>query len=514
MSNLSVSNSYNIANALAQFDIELAAINSTSLVNDSRKVTSGSVFCATQGVQADGRQYIDAAIAAGAVLIIAQCKHVQQHGNIITHAPSAVDATRSNKVQIVQFYKLNENLAQLASHYYNQPSEQLTLVGITGTNGKTSTSQMIAGLIEGLGKSTAVIGTTGAGKINKLSPIVNTTPGATELNQLLSEFVSESVKLVAMEVSSHALDQGRIKAEQLAIAVFTNLSRDHLDYHQTMENYAEAKRAIFSGSNEQIAVINGDDIQAQAWLPKLTKAQPTIVYGFDTSISQYPRFVRATDIIQNQRGVAFTLVTEQQQVDITSPLLGRFNIANLLAAIAVTMSQGFALKDIAKQVSQLRPSYGRMECYSQDNKATSVVDYAHTPDALDNALTACRQHCDGDLWLVFGCGGDRDKGKRSLMGQVAENRADHIVITNDNPRTEAPEMIANDILSGCQHPEKITVILDRKQAVTSTIAHAKENDLVLLAGKGHEANIQIGEQTINYNERELVSSLYLEGVSA
>ncbi|REL28075.1 UDP-N-acetylmuramoyl-L-alanyl-D-glutamate--2,6-diaminopimelate ligase [Thalassotalea euphylliae] len=524
---------FSIADALAQFDIHIEPLVTAQLVNNSRQINQGDVFCAVIGTASDGRNYIDQAIAAGASLVIAECQQPQQHGNQLVREKTTGKVTK--KVTIVQFYQLNQHLFELAASYYQNPQDKLRLIGVTGTNGKTSTSQMIASLLnlcqqnitpqsqgEKLVAKAAVIGTTGAGVLPELTPIANTTPGATELNQIFASFAEQSVSHVAMEVSSHALDQGRIAAGQISVAVFTNLSRDHLDYHQTMAQYAQAKFGIFTDSaisapqaastaqhSSQVAVINGDDEYGRAWLAKLN--QSSIAFGKGESVSQHKRFVKAQDIRLSPSGVSFTVVTESANAKVASKLLGEFNVDNLLAAIASLLALDIPLELIVPYIAELQPSQGRMEAFHQTDKPVAVVDYAHTPDALANALQACRHHCDGELWVVFGCGGDRDKGKRSQMGQVAERFADHVVVTNDNPRSEAPELIANDILSGCQHAEKVTVMLERSQAVRSTLAHAKPNDVVLLAGKGHENTIEIAGQIIEYNERALVASIYQAG---
>lgn len=519
---------FSIADTLATFDIHIEPLATAQLVNNSRKINAGDVFCAVIGSASDGRNYIDQAIAAGASIVIAECQKEQHHGNQL----------RRGNITIVQFYQLNSRLFELAASYYQYPQDKLNVIGITGTNGKTSTSQMIASLLnlcqqdahqqtgnsaesygESEGKSdskniaakAAVIGTTGAGVLPELTPIANTTPGATELNQIFASFAEQSITHVAMEVSSHALDQGRIAAEQFNVAAFTNLSRDHLDYHQTMAEYAKAKFTLFENrvNSTQIAVVNGDDEYGQAWLEKLQ--QPSIAFGQSEFVSKHKHFVRAQDIKLSPSGVSFSVVTDKACANVESKLLGEFNVENLLAAIASLLALDIPLGNIVENIPKLVPSQGRMEAFHQTGKPVAVVDYAHTPDALSNALQACRHHCQGELWVVFGCGGDRDQGKRPQMGQVAEQFADHVVVTNDNPRSEAPELIANDILAGCQQAEKITVMLDRQQAVRSTLAHAKSNDIVLLAGKGHENTIEIAGQIIEYSERALVETLYLAG---
>lgn len=497
---------YSIAEALALFDINVTDISSDALVNDSRLAAENTIFCAVMGSQTDGRQYIDSAVAAGCSMIIAQCHSMAQHGNILERIAG------NRKVPVIQFFELDKHLSQLAQCYYGYPHHALKMVGVTGTNGKTSTSQIIANCFTALQQESAVIGTIGAGKIGNLVEINNTTPGPTELNALLAQFVQDGVKVVAMEVSSHALDQHRVSPEMMDIAVFTNLSRDHLDYHNTMDEYAKAKFKLFTGTKDQIVVINGDDAYGNTWLNKQTSFDDVVVFGRNDRVATYPRFIKAKNIKPSGHGLSFTLESEKESVHVTSQLVGDFNVDNLMAAIGVLRAAEISLTDIINVLPNIKACAGRMETFYKEGKATCIVDYAHTPEALESALNACRLHCESKLWVVFGCGGDRDQGKRALMGEIAERLADHVVVTNDNPRHEAPEMIASSILSGCQHPEKITVMLDRKQAVSSTLSSAGPNDIVLLAGKGHENTIQMADKVLEYNERQLVMSIFNEHI--
>lgn len=494
-------------------NIELSTNENRDLVNDSRELKSGDIFAATIGHLSDGRDYIESAIAAGAELILVQCEDTSAHGKIELRNVGLRNKELRNKefknnITLVHFYELNKHLSTLANLYYQQPHNKLTTIGITGTNGKTTISLIIAQLLESCDKPCAVIGTTGAGKLEALTPIVNTTPGPTQLNKLLNSFVNDDVTHVAMEVSSHALDQHRLSPSMIDIAVFTNLSRDHLDYHQTMENYAQAKKQLFTQSATQVAILNGDDNCVQDWLKSWPSDAEVTVYGLNTSVKTSLCFLYATNIKHHSNGVEFTIESHAGDVTIQSVLMGDFNISNLLASAAVLLSQHYTLEQIAESISQLKAVVGRMEVFALPNLPTSVVDYAHTPDALENALKACRAHCDGSLHVVFGCGGDRDKGKRSIMGTVAETYADHVVLTNDNPRTELPENIVKDIIVGCKFPKKINVILARKKAVINTIKESSINDMILFAGKGHEDYIMIGNEKIAYNERELVQSIY------
>ena len=503
------SNGKMISELLAQFaiNIELELSEQTRhLVNDSRALAAGDIFCAVNGTTAQGRAFIPQALAADCHLVLLETDNDAEHGNLAMRQSASGFA-----VPVIEFYRLNQQLFQLASAFYQQPQQKLTMIGVTGTNGKTSTSQLIAKLLTANGLRCSVIGTNGAGQVEQLTPINNTTPGATELMHWLQQFVEQGQSAVAMEVSSHALDQRRVAAELFDVAVFTNLSRDHLDYHHSMEHYAEAKFQIFAANGKQTAIVNGDDATAQQWLANWRHPQTLMVYGRNSAVSQYAQFLYASGISHHAQGVSFTLKTHLGDSLINTKLIGDFNIDNLLAAIAVLLNAEVSLASIAQSVQLLTAIPGRMESFSAANMPLAVVDYAHTPDALENALKACRQHCQGQLWLVFGCGGDRDSGKRPLMGQIAEANSDNIIITNDNPRTESPQAIADDILSGCQQPEKITVMLERQQAVLAALRQATSDDVVLLAGKGHEDYLIIGEQEFSYNERELVRSTYADG---
>ncbi|MBL4942376.1 MAG: UDP-N-acetylmuramoyl-L-alanyl-D-glutamate--2,6-diaminopimelate ligase [Colwellia sp.] len=487
------------------------------LTNDSRTINQGDIFCAIIGHAQDGRQYIEKAIANGAKLVLSECDNEAEHGKINS---LSVDAAH---VAVISFYQLNKKLFALASAYYQNPQKNMTMIGITGTNGKTSTSQLLGQLLTSCQKPCAIIGTNGAGMVDDLQELENTTPSATELVQLFAafsqqKFDGEKLSHLAMEVSSHALEQSRVTGSVFDIAVFTNLSRDHLDYHGTMADYAAAKRQLFTHNSEQIAVLNGDDAQVKLWLENWSTTQKSAsqtlsskkvwLYGRSKYVRQQAQFVSCHHINHHSKGVNFTLHTHLGDIDIRSPLLGDFNIDNLLAVVAILLIEGIALATIAEKTSHIKAISGRMESFSHHNATTAVVDYAHTPDALEKALIACRQHCHGTLTVVFGCGGDRDKGKRPLMAQVAQKHADCLVITNDNPRTEAPMGIINDILSGLSDDCQATVIVNRKQAVLETLSTAQTADVVLLAGKGHEDYIILGENKINYNERQVVKDFF------
>ena len=491
---------------LTQLKAHLAqhsSANKADLVNDTRALKEGDVFCAVIGSVRDGREFVAQAISANSAMILQETIEFTEHGQL-----TWLGQASGLETPVLSYFALNNNLFNVAKMFYGEPQKSLNIIGITGTNGKTSTSQIIANLLDYCQKNCAVIGTNGAGKLANLQTIDNTTPGATELHQLLALFSNNKITDVAMEVSSHALAQKRVDATLFNTAVFTNLSRDHLDYHHTMAAYAEAKKAIFTGDNKQVAVINGDDPQAKAWLENWPSTQAVVVYGRDENVANSQRFALAKQVKHSATGVSFQLVTEQGECEIRSRLLGDFNVDNLLAAIAVLMIEKIDLITIAEAITQLEPIIGRMEAFSVTAKPTAVVDYAHTPDALASALDACRLHCHGKLWLVFGCGGDRDVGKRALMAHVAENKADHIIITNDNPRSEDPEAIAADIITGFTKNAGFEKILDRTTAVLTALEKADADDVVLCAGKGHEDYIIFGTQKRHYDERAVVQSFY------
>ena len=522
------------------------------ITNDSRNVLKGDVFCAVIGHECDGRGFLNKAIIQGASIVIRECDTRAEHGAIIVQAVDQLMTYEEIKnrmsgfvkqVVIIDVYKLNEQLFELAQAYYKKPQSAMKVVGITGTNGKTSTALILAQLLHACNNKVAVIGTVGAGIFPELTSIQNTTPGATETLQLITGFKQKNASYLTMEVSSHALDQKRVLPELFDVAVFTNLSRDHLDYHENMSAYADAKFSLFNSKKYQSIVINGDDKYAKTWLnntllntdmdssnEEQAHTRKLIVFGKNQTISQYyPQgYVLANLLQYNINGLTFNLKTHLGQCIIESPLLGDFNVDNLLAAISVLISLGFSLSDIQNAVKALTPVLGRMETFSMKNKPLAIVDYAHTPDGLENALIAAKKHSesvvlnesseseltktDGKLWLVFGCGGDRDKGKRSEMGAIAEKYADHIVLTNDNPRTEAPQEIFNDILKGCLQPNKINIISNRSQAIKSVFEQVNNNDCILFAGKGHEEYLIIGDEKQPYNERELVQTYYQEAV--
>ncbi len=431
---------------------------------DSRHVRDGDLFVAFPGLRHDGRDYIAQAVAAGAAAVVLESQGAVAHRLAV---PS------------VQIEGLAEQLSALADRFYQQPSAALQVIGITGTNGKTSVSQMLAQALDRLGSRCGVIGTLGSGLAGALIDHGMTTPDAVAVQAQLASMRDQGASHVAMEVSSHALDQHRVAAVRFAVAVFTNLSRDHLDYHGTMAAYGEAKARLFQ-RDLQAAVINLDDAFGRELAERC--AAPVIGYSLsDPAATLYCR-----ELVCDSLGLNARLQVQAREFALRSPLLGSFNMSNLLAVLGSLLALGVDAGAAVEQVAQLQPPAGRMQRLGGGDLPLVVVDYAHTPDALEKALTALHQHAAGRVVCIFGCGGDRDNGKRPMMARVAEQFAEAVVVTDDNPRTEPSQQIIEQICQGAEHPQALTVIPNRAQAIASTIAAARPGDVILLAGKGHE----------------------------
>ncbi|PIW60122.1 UDP-N-acetylmuramoyl-L-alanyl-D-glutamate--2,6-diaminopimelate ligase [Shewanella sp. CG12_big_fil_rev_8_21_14_0_65_47_15] len=468
------------------------------LTLDSRAICRGDVFLALPGHKVDGRQFIDKALAQGAVAVLVHTDNPEEQGKVI--------ATTTEQAVQIYVYRLSQQVSALAAVRYpvNQ-GQAMGVIGITGTNGKTSTSQLIAQLTTLLARKAAVMGTLGNGLWGELVDSGNTTADAITLMRQLHEFAGKGVNTCAMEVSSHGLVQGRIDAVPFDVAVFTNLTRDHLDYHGDMENYAAAKQMLFRFDALRHGLLNLDDAVGAMWLSELQNVAAKI-WGFSIEGHQAAAFYTKNAKFDDQ-GVSATLVWPEGETQIHSPLLGAFNLSNLLAALSALYLQGFDMKALAEQVQYLTPVAGRMERFTTADNITLVVDYAHTPDAIEQALNALRRHCVGELWCVFGCGGDRDKGKRPLMGQAAEQFADRIMVTSDNARSEDPQQIITDITQGLINPELALTQVDRVTAIKEVVALAKPGDVILLAGKGHETYQEAAGVRYDYDERALARQL-------
>ncbi|ARJ41168.1 UDP-N-acetylmuramoyl-L-alanyl-D-glutamate--2,6-diaminopimelate ligase [Pantoea alhagi] len=463
---------------------------------DSRVAASGDLFVAVAGHNVDGRRFIPQAIAQGVSAVIAEAAGEAEDGEI----------REMHGVPVIYLSQLPQRLSALAGRFYQQPGEQLRLIGVTGTNGKTTTTQLLAQWANLLGETGAVMGTVGNGLYGHLIPTENTTGSAVDVQHMLNSLVEQGATLTAMEVSSHGLVQHRVAALPFAAAVFTNLSRDHLDYHGDMTRYESAKWLLFSEHQVGEAIINADDEVGRRWLERLPDAV-AVTMADNVLPAQHGRWLKATDIHYHDNGATIRFASSWGDGELESRLMGAFNVSNLLLALATLLTLDYPLAQLMASARQLQPVCGRMEVFSAPDKPTVVVDYAHTPDALEKALEAARLHCQGQLWCVFGCGGDRDKGKRPLMGAIAEQFADIVVITDDNPRSEDPGAIVDDILTGLLDPGRARVMAGRAQAVTNAIMQAGPQDIVLVAGKGHEDYQIVGNRRLDYSDRVTVARL-------
>lgn len=483
---------------LPDYPLPLPAVKVGGLKLDSRQVAPHDIFVAVPGYQIDGRQFIDAAISAGATVVLADSETVGME--LRGHA------------WVIEVPQLKNQLSAIAGRFFHEPSQRMQVIGVTGTNGKTSVTYLTAQLLEALGVRCGVIGTTGSGFPSQLLPETHTTPDAIAVQHRLHVLCTEGAQAVAMEVSSHALVQRRVEAVHFSVGVATNISRDHLDYHGTMANYAGAKRRLFTELDTRNSILNVDDAAVAAWLPDRSDS-----WRYSLTPQSMPNSLWATDVRYAHDGTEFTLNVRADadtvaSHQVNSPLLGGFNVYNLLSAIAAVISLGHDAGKVAAACAGLHAVPGRMEAFGGGGQQPLViVDYAHTPDALQQVLTALRRHCHGQLWCVFGCGGDRDRGKRPQMGAVAAELADQVVITDDNPRTEVPEQIVQDILAGIPTRQglqaRVQVVMGRENAVRQAIAQASPDDIVVLAGKGHEDYQVIGQQRYDYDERRLVASI-------
>ncbi|HEV2620502.1 MAG TPA: UDP-N-acetylmuramoyl-L-alanyl-D-glutamate--2,6-diaminopimelate ligase [Frateuria sp.] len=437
------------------------------LTLDSRQAQPGYAFVALRGTRAHGIAFAADAVARGATLVLAE---------------TPVVAGFTPGVPVLWIDRLHARLGEIAARFYGHPSRALRLIGVTGTNGKTSTVQLITQALARLGHRAASIGTLGAGLHGQLDEGERTTPDAISVQRLLARFRDQGATHVTMEVSSHALEQGRVGAVDFEVAVFTNLTRDHLDYHGTMEAYGAAKAKLFVWPSLKAAVVNVDDpfgCELATRLPagvRLLRTSATDAAGTE---------VAAQAIATSAEGLVFAVRTPWGAQAVHSPLLGRFNVENLLAVIACLGALGEPFDRLVEAVQSLTPVNGRMNRIGGDGRQPLVVvDYAHTPDALEQALTALRAHCAGRLVCVFGCGGERDAGKRPQMGAIAQRLADAAIVTDDNPRGEDGDAIVAQILAGMRPP--VAVERDRAVAISQAIVQAGADDVVLIAGKGHE----------------------------
>ncbi len=460
----------------------------SGLALDSRIVESGDLFIALAGARQHGLAHINEVIDKGACAVLFD---PSGEGKQLTETVTGIP--------VIPIEGLGFVLGELAARFYGNPSGVLDVIGITGTNGKTSCSQFLGQLLDGCG----IIGTLGWGEWGQLNKTVNTTPDALTIQQILAEFVKAKKNTVAMEVSSHGLDQGRVNGVHFKGAVITNISRDHLDYHGSMEAYLAAKLKLLQTPWLRFVVVNLDDASCD----QIIAAVPGSVVVWEVSAKgnsvNSGESVIAEGIQHTLAGIEFDVRWGGNVQRVQAPLYGDFNAENLLCVLAVMLAMGQSLTEATNKVKSIKPIKGRMErCGTKANELSVFVDYAHTPDALYRVLASLRKHCDQSLWVVFGCGGNRDAGKRPQMGSIAEQWADRVIVTDDNPRFENNLSIANEILAGCIS-DKVVLIQDRKQAIQHVIANAAANDCIVIAGKGHESYQEINGVQYPFDDKQI-----------
>ncbi len=464
----------------------LSTMSIAGLTLDSRTVVAGELFLACRGEAHDGRDYVEQAVSRGAGAI-------------------ALDAVRGEEDQVAAAYArtdvpifvvpdLGKRLSAVAGNFYDDPSRHITLTGVTGTNGKTTCSQLLGQLYRRMYGSGGVIGTLGASSTGTVKAAINTTPDAVRVQGLLSEWYHRGVNFVAMEVSSHALEQGRVAALDFDCAVFTNLTRDHLDYHGSMAAYGASKATLFRQPGLRRAVLNADDPFSEVLRGEVGAEVECLTYSSRDRAAD----ISASNAVFHDHGLSARVHSPWGEGDMQLPLLGEFNLSNALAALASLCAGGASLEEVLSTLRVCSPIPGRMQPLHSVGAPQVIIDYAHTPDALKQVLTAARHHTPGQLWCVFGCGGDRDRGKRPEMGAAACAGADVVLVTSDNPRTEEPLAIIDDVLRGCSGD--IRVESDRGLAIALAVAEAAAGDTVVIAGKGHEDYQEIGVSRIPFSD--------------
>ncbi len=488
------------------------------LSDNSNKVHEGFLFLASAGrcIVTDkqtkkwpqhGIAYAGDAINRGASLIL------WEPTEELNEMPASCVVKGRAEVPLIRINLLHEKIGEIASRFYQHPSHAMGVIGITGTNGKTSISHFIAQTISAIeqtdssseAKKCAVIGTLGNGIYGELEESTHTTPDAVTLQALMAEFKEQGVNTVVMEVSSHALAQGRVNGVEFNTAVFSNLSRDHLDYHGDMQAYGREKLKLFQMASVKTCVLNIDDAFSRTITDNIERANTEkIIVSYSRKDSKADYY--AENISFKRSGIAFTLHTKSKKYSLNTHLIGDFNIDNLLAAIALLHSQGYDIRDIIAAVEKVMTVSGRMEKVNE--QPLVVIDYAHTPDALEKSLSALKSHTKGELYCIFGCGGERDKGKRPLMAKAVQSIADKIIVTSDNPRSESVQEIINNIISGFSKQDNVFIEPDRKTAIDKTLAQLTADDALLIAGKGHEEYQEINGEYFPFNDKAVAAEFY------
>lgn len=479
---------YNLYDTPIYSDVEIKG-----LALDSRNVKPGDLFFACKGTTLDGRKFIGAAIKNGAVAVLEEVE------------TKSMSFHKVGNVPVFPVHHLDQRIGEMAAQFFGYPSKKLKMVGVTGTNGKTSCTHFIAQALQNLDIPCGVIGTLGNGLYGKIKTGSLTTPDAITLQATLAEFHDQHIKNVAMEVSSHSIEQGRINGTHFDVGVFTNLTRDHLDYHGTMEAYGNAKKKLIDNHLVKHVVINADDDFGLNLIKALNRKN-MYAYGIKkhADLPDTVPFVYAQHTHFDLSGIRAHIISPWGEGELHAPLIGKFNLSNLLATLTSLCILKVPFKEALESLATLTSVSGRMQTFGGKDKPLVVVDYAHTPDALEKVLMALREHSQGKLYCLFGCGGDRDKGKRPLMAKIAEQFADKVIVTDDNPRTEDPAQIVENIMEGFADRNKIIIEHDRSKAIRDIIQYAQPGDCVLIAGKGAERYQIVGDKKIPFSDIEKV----------
>ncbi len=477
-------------------------ITVNALVQDNRKARSGNLFFAHQGYNTHGLLYAQDAVAKG-VSVVLWDGDLENRNEILDSI--------SNKVLCIHCHDLKFKVGPIASRYYEQPSLSLNVIGVTGTDGKTSIAHFLAQCLDAHDVHCGVLGTLGNGFINDLHPTGLTTVDALMVQKTLSEIQQAGARHAVMEVSSHGLDQGRVNGVAFTTAVFSNMAADHLDYHGTVDNYGAAKKRLFYTPGLGSAVINLDDKFGRDLAKEVRDHVCVWGYSAKNDIADYKEyadyFVYATEIEPFEHGCHLSVSTPRGSGTFDLPLLGKFNISNSLAVLSTLLISQVSFEEAAASLAAIRSVDGRVEIIAEEEKPVVVVDYAHTEQGLAAVCSSMRDHFSGDIWCVFGCGGDRDRSKRPLMAKAAEKYADKVIVTTDNPRHEDPQSIIDEVLTGFSSLENVEAVLDRRQAIDIAITNAQPGDVVLLAGKGHETSQIVGDVHIAFDDRRVAREM-------
>ena len=490
-----------LVDLLAGFDTvdSVPALEIKGVSSNSREVVEDSLFIALPGINSNGIDYTLEAVQAGAVAVLYDADDAYSHERI----PLLRKQINTHWIGVTGLIQAN---GFIVSRFFGDPARAMTIVGVTGTDGKSSVTHLLVQALTRLGKSSASIGTLGYGIGNQLSPDSLTTPDAVTLQSRLHQFRQQRCEYVVMEVSSHALKQYRVNGCDFDIAVLTNLGRDHLDYHGDLESYAAAKAKLFTDFDLSARIVNADDKFGQRLA---AEADSETLYRYSiTGAEQSPAEVQLVSLEHTATGQNIRARTPVGEITAVTGLIGHFNVHNTLACIATLIALGFDHNQLETAIKDLKPIPGRMEMFrGHPEQAVAVIDFAHTEQALRACLEACREHTEGQIWCVFGCGGDRDPGKRGGMGRAVEELADHAIVTDDNPRHEAPEKIVADILQGMQEPGKASVVHNRKAAIQFALSQAAPGDMVVIAGKGHEQDQIVGYERRPFSDRHVVAEI-------